>query len=114
VREAIARSSRTRLVGDDAAEAELQVMLVGTDSPLQPFADPGVRAAQYRAVVLLRGRLVSRTGEVLWSSGVITGEASFLSPGGRIETVDGARRTALSRAAADAASRLVASMHASL
>jgi hypothetical protein len=114
VRGALARSSSTRLVGDDAADASLEITLVGTDSPLQPFADPGLRAAQYRALVSLRGRLISRTGTVLWSSEVITGEAPYLSPEGRIEVLDGMRRTALSRAAEDAASRLIASMNASL
>lgn len=86
--------------------------MLGTDSPLLPFADPGTRAAQYRAVVSLRARLISRTGKILWTSEVITGEAAYLSPAGRIEVLDGMRRTALSRAADDAASRLVASMNA--
>lgn len=114
VRSALARSSSARLVGADAADASLEVTLVGTDSPLQPFADPGLRAAQYRALVSLRGRLISRTGDVLWTSDVITGESPYLSPAGRIEVLDGTRRTALSRAAEDAAARLIASMNASI
>lgn len=112
VREAIARGASTRLVGAEVAEASLEVTLVGTDSPLLPFADPGQRTAQYRAIVSLRGRLISRTGAVLWASGVISGEAPYLSPSGRIEVLDGVRRTALAHAAEDAASRLYASMAA--
>jgi hypothetical protein len=114
VRGAIARSTAAQLVGESRSEARLEVTLVGTDSPLQPFADPGLRAAQYRALVSLTARLISKSGKVLWTSEVITGEAPYLSPDGRIEVLDGMRRTALSRAAEDAAARLVAGMNAAL
>jgi hypothetical protein len=114
VREAVARSTSTSLVREDAAEVRLEVVLLGASSPLQPFADPNLRAAQYVATVSLRARLVDKRGQVVWTSEVINGEAPFLSPQGRIEVLDGVRRTALSRAADDAASRLIASMSAAL
>lgn len=110
VRQAIARGPSTRLVRGDAAEAELEVELVNSASALATLADPGLRAAQYRAVVLVRGRLLDKQGKVLWTSTVITGEAPYLSAPGPIEALDGARRRALERAADDAAERLVASM----
>jgi hypothetical protein len=110
LREAVARSLSARLVEEEASEASLLVTLVGTDAPLLPFADPGARAAQYRAVVSLKGQLISRTGKVLWTSEVINGESNYLNPGGAIEVLDGMRRTALARAAEDAAARLVASL----
>lgn len=114
LREAVVRSVSFRLVGEDASEATLKVILLGTDAPLLPFADPGQRAAQYRAVVSLKGELISRTGKIIWTSPVITGESHYLSPAGRIEVLDGVRRTALARAAEDAASRLMASLQAVL
>jgi hypothetical protein len=114
VREAVARSLSARLVDEEASEASLNVILLGTDAPLLPFAEPGLRPAQYRAVVSLRGSLISRTGKVLWTSEVINGESPYLSPKGRIESLDGIRRTALARAAEDAARRLIASMNISL
>jgi hypothetical protein len=110
VRHALASSPGTRLVAEDAADETLDIELLNATSGLAPLADPNLRAAQYRALVLVRGKLIDRTGKVTWTSPVITGEAPFLSTPGPIETLDGARRRALSRAADVAAERLVASM----
>jgi hypothetical protein len=110
VRRAVARGPRTRLVESDAADAHLEVELLSTDSPLAPFADPAARAAQYRATVTVRGRLVDRGGKIVWTSNAITGEARYLSVSGAVEALEGARRRALERAAEDAAERLLAGM----
>lgn len=110
VRRAIARGPALRLAGAPDADAELALELVGTTTELEAFADPAARAAEYRAVIHVRGTLYSADGSTLWRSAVITGEAPFLSTPGPIERLDGARRLALQRAARDAAERLVAAL----
>jgi lipopolysaccharide assembly LptE-like protein len=108
VRHAIASSPSTRLVSRGAADATLDIELLNSASALAPLADPNVRAAQYRAVVLVRGRLLDKRGVLIWESPVIQGDSPFLSTPGPVETLDGARRRALARAADIAAERLVA------
>jgi hypothetical protein len=110
VRHAIASNPSTRLVSGGAADATLDIELVNSAAALAPLADPNLRAAQYRVVVLVKGRLHDRSGKVIWESPVIVGEAPFLSTPGQVEALDGARRRALSRAADVAAERLVASL----
>lgn len=110
IRHAVARGPGTRLAGEESGAALLQVELLSSTSGLTSFADPAVRAAQYRAVVNVRATLVGANGKTLWQSSVITGEAPYLSTPGAIEKLEGARRRALERAAEDAAERLVASL----
>lgn len=111
VRHALARTPSTRLATRGEADATLEVDVVNSAAGLAPMADPGMRAAQYRAVVLVKGRLIDRGGKVIWSSAPVVGEAPFLSTPGPMVNLDGARRAALARAADQAASRLVASMN---
>ena len=114
VRRAVARAPATDLVDPDFAQSRLEVELIGASARLAPLAEPGRRAAQYLAVVRLRGRLVDLDGDVLWASPVVAGEAPFLSAAGRIEALDGARRRALKQAAEQAADRLIAGMNVRL
>jgi hypothetical protein len=110
VRHAVARGPSTRLASDQDANETLQVELLNSASSLAVLADPALRAAQNRAMVTVRGRLLDKKGHVIWESAIITCDSPFLSTPGPIETLDGARRRALQRAAEDAADRLVASM----
>jgi hypothetical protein len=109
VRHAVARSPSTRLVAREEAYATLEVEMVNSAAALAPLADPGLRASQYHAVLVLRGKLVDKTGRVLWRSEA-TGDVPFLSTPGPIETLDGARRRALQRAAEEAADRLIGAL----
>ena len=95
------------LVSADAPAPALEAELVAVRSGLSPFAEPNLRAAHYRVVVELQGRLVGLDGRVLFTSAVVHGEAPFYSTPGRIEVLDGAARRALERASEQAAERLV-------
>ena len=110
VRRAVARGPGTRIAATGAEEISLEVELLDAGMNLAAFADPNLRAAEYRATVLLRGRLRDPSGAVVWSSPVIAGESAVLSPPGRVEVLDGARRRSLEWAAEDAADRLVVSV----
>lgn len=110
VRRAVARSPSTKLASGDGAEAALYVTMLDAKEGLAPYANPGARAAQYKLRVRVKARLMSSAGEMLWSSGIIEGEAAFLSPTGGLESVDGARRRAMVSAAEDAADRLIDAM----
>lgn len=90
------------------ATTGLEVELVRAGQGLRPLAEPGLRAAEYLAFVVLRGRLIDEAGHTISRSPAVRGEARFLSRPGRIEALDGAGRTAMARAVEQAATRLVA------
>jgi hypothetical protein len=110
VRRKIANGMSTTLSDEENAQAVLAVTLLDSDAKLAPLADPGLRAAQYVAVVRIRGTLTSTAGKALWKSGVISAEAPYLSVPDDLEALDGARRRALAQAAESAAARLVGGM----
>lgn len=109
-RRALTRSPSTRLVSQEGADQVLEVELLQVQAGLAPFAEPGLRAAQYQVSVRIKGRVVDSSGRALWSSATITGEAPFVSTPGSLEALDGARRRALARASDEAADRLVAAL----
>ncbi|MCC7383592.1 MAG: hypothetical protein IT384_17260 [Deltaproteobacteria bacterium] len=110
LRRTIARGPGTSLAPDGEEEATLRVQLIDARSGLSPLADPSLRAAQYRAEIRVVATLLGSDGRVLWRSSVLSGEASYLSRPGGLEVLDGARRSALARAAEDVAERLRASL----
>lgn len=91
----------------DAPVPALEAEVVAVHSGLSPFAEPNLRAASYRVVVEIRGRLVGLDGRVLFTSAVVRGQAPFYSTAGRIEVLDGAARRALEQACERAAEGLV-------
>ncbi|MBK6690257.1 MAG: hypothetical protein IPG45_37675 [Deltaproteobacteria bacterium] len=107
VRQAIAREAGVLLVAEPDAEEVLQVELLSGAAGLEAFAQPDRRAAQYRATVLVRGILKGRGGQVEWTSPVVSGDSAYLSTPGALESLDGAERRGLDRAAQQAAGRLV-------
>ncbi|MBK8012391.1 MAG: hypothetical protein IPK13_13660 [Deltaproteobacteria bacterium] len=102
---ALARSPRVALT--ETATTSFEIELVRTGQGLRPLAEPGLRAADYLAFVVLRGRLLDEAGRTVWRSPPVRGEARFLSRPGRVEALDGAGRTAMARAIERAVSRLV-------
>jgi hypothetical protein len=106
LRRAVARSAGMVLAGE-GAPLKLEVAVVDARTELAPFAEPGLRAAQYDAVVVLSGRVIGAGGEVKFEVGPVQGEAPYLSTGGRLEALDGAGRRALGQAGGRAAERLV-------
>lgn len=110
VRQTLARGPSTRLASGSEAVPELTVELISSDASLAPFSDPGLRAAQYLAVVRIRGTLTSSTGRQMWRSGVVSAEEPYFTVADDLEALDGARRSALSRAATRAAEDLVSSL----
>ena len=105
LRRAVARAAGLRL--SDAAPRALRVTVADVRIGLTPFAEPGLRAAQYEAEITLTGAL---EGGRPWRSPVVRGAAPFLSTGGRLEALDGAGRRALGEAADEAARRLVGAL----
>lgn len=106
LRREVARTAGLRLSSDSQSNLRLEVEVVDVRTALAPFAEPGLRAAQYRAVVIVKGRLVDSERGLRWS-GTATGEAPYLSTGGPIEALDGAGRRALGEAAELATRQLV-------
>lgn len=107
VRRAIARESGVLLVGATDADEILEVELLSGTASLEAFAQPDRRAAQYRATVLVRGVLKRSSGQVQWTSPPVSGDSAYLSTPGALESLDGAERRGLDRAAQQAAERLV-------
>lgn len=107
VRVAIAREAGVVLVAAPDAEEVLEVELLSGGAGLEAFAQPDRRAAQYRATVLLRGILKDGGGRVAWTSPVVSGDSAYLSTPGALESLDGAERRGLDRAAHLAAERLI-------
>jgi hypothetical protein len=110
VRKAVAAHPAARLVSAKRAEAILHVKLDSVGGGLAPLSDPGSRAAQYRSQITITAQLKRPGGEVIWRSGRIVGQADFLSVPDAIETLDGARRRALARAAENATDQLMTSL----
>lgn len=110
VRQAIAREAGVLLVAAADAEEVLEVELLSGGAGLEAFAQPDRRAAQYRATVVLRGVLKTANGQVEWTSPVFSGDSAYLSTPGALESLDGAERRGLDRAARQAAERLVGSL----
>jgi hypothetical protein len=110
VRRAVANRAGLLLVREPSSDVTLEVELLTSGAALEAFAEPGLRAGQYRASVQVKGRLVGADGRVRWESPVVSGEAPFLSPPGAIEQLDGAERRSLAAAADTAADRLIAAM----
>lgn len=107
LRRAVARTSGWRLSSRDDAPATLKAELVNVRTGLAAFADPAQRAGQYVVTVRLKGRLSLRDAQPSTRTKTATGEAGFLSTGGRLEALDGAGRRALAQATRDAAEKLV-------
>lgn len=110
IRGAVARRPALALGSEGSAGGVLEVKLVDASTPLAPFADPAVRAAQYRAEVRLLATLADGEGKIVWRSSLIVAEAPYLSPPGPLEMLDGARRRALEVAADRAAEALISSL----
>jgi len=110
VREAIAERTELALTQASEAQAVLYVDVVSGRSGLSLLADPALRSAEYKIDVILEGRLVRDPGELLWKSGPISGEATYLGSKGPIVHLDGDRRTAMSRAAQDASRRMISAL----
>ncbi|MFO0723267.1 MAG: LPS assembly lipoprotein LptE [Myxococcota bacterium] len=101
---------RRAFSGPEGAEgegAELVVELVDQRTNLAALSDPGRRAGEYRAELTVLGRLVRADGKQVWSSPPIVASASYFSTTGGIESLDGQRRSALARAADEAAEKLL-------
>lgn len=107
VRRAVADEAGLLLVSALDAEWTLELELVSGAAGLEAFAQPDRRAAQYRSTVQLRGVLRDPRGEVRWRSPTVVGAAAYLSTPGALESLDGAERRGLDRAAQQAAERLV-------
>ena len=110
IRAAVARGPALALANESTSDGVLEVKLIDASTPLAPFADPSLRAAQYRAEVRLLATLARADGRVVWRSSLIVAEAPYLSTPGRLEMLDGARRRALEVAARRAAEQLLSSM----
>lgn len=110
VRQAIAREAGVLLVAAPDAEEVLEVELLFGGAGLEAFAQPDRRAAQYRATVRVRGVLKGADGRIEWTSPVFSGDSAYLSTPGALESLDGAERRGLDRAARQAAERLVGSL----
>ena len=110
IRKAVAAHPAATLVTEQNAEAILVVELLSVGGGLAPLADPGSRAAQYRSQISIKAKLDHSSGNTIWHSGRIIGQADYLSVPDGIETLDGARRRALMRAAQNAADQLVTSL----
>lgn len=108
LRRAVARAAGLRFA--DGADAAFHVEVVDVRVGLTPFAEPALRAAQYQAVVVLKGTLQGPTGRRTWGSPAVTGTAPYLSTAGRLEALDGAGRRAVAEAAETAARRLVGAL----
>lgn len=114
VRTAVARTPGLRLVQDGDETYELRVEVLSVDSNLAPFAEPALRAAQYLVRITLRGTVRDVvTGKVL-ATPVVQGESRYLSTPGGVETIDGANRRTIERAAIEAADRLMLNVRATL
>ncbi len=107
LRRAVARTAGWRLSTRDDAPATLKAELVDVRTGLAAFADPAQRAGQYVVTVRLKGHLSRRHRQPAVRTKTVTGEAGFLSTGGRLEALDGAGRRALAQATRRAAEKLV-------
>ncbi|MBI4816029.1 MAG: hypothetical protein HY791_07225 [Deltaproteobacteria bacterium] len=107
VRRAIARGPSTVLV-ERAADLTLELTLAGATSVPSPFSDSSRRAAESTERIRIRATLTSTSGRVVFQGDELLGEADYVSPPGEIATIEGARRTALARAAERLAQQLAA------
>lgn len=106
VRTALSRGGFESVASD--GDLVLRIDVVAMDAQLAPFAEPGLRAAQYRVNVRLVGQ--ASGGSSVWTSPLISAEAPIFGPPGRLEALDGAHRRALERAAESAAEQLVVAL----
>lgn len=109
-RAAVAARPELTLTSRSDADAVLRLALIPGATGLSPLADPSRRSPEYRVEVRVEAVLMRDEGEALWSSGALVGEATYTSHPGSIIALDGARRLALSRAADDAAQRVITAL----
>ena len=110
IRRAVTRHPSADLVSVPKADARLQITLLDVSGSLAPMADPGLRAAQYRARVTMKAVLIHRDGRTLWRTSRIIGQADYLSVPDDIEALEGRHKTALKEASDSAAEQLMTAL----